>query len=1085
MRSKYQLYLLIIGTLLIFCVQTNAFEKSTYQNNKLQNISYLYTLADSLLEINNLDSARQICQQNLDTIISKYSNNSQEAVLGMYKLALCEFAIGNYHDADDLLAQAILLQSKFDSTSLMAGRLWYKKSEVGNQLCDCKEIIPIAEKAVTLLENNLGKNHSEVAHALEVLGYVLAHDYKYEESLIVLHRSLMILEQKYGKESSQLSKSLVYLSRISLIYYKSEDGIPYIERAIRNIQGTDSESLKRLSEVYLFKAYLYYVMSDYEAAQETSIKSIALATEVYGEFHPKIAELSSILSRIYLQLGKYELAEPLMLHIKKVYEKTYNSQDPVMYYSYVNLGELYISQGRYDEAEYYFTQFLNLPNIKESFRIGNLENLAQIYFQLGKIEKAKNICNGVLEFRTNQLGKNHPTVALSLKLLAKIQSKQNDFDSARKTYFRILEIFRNYYGENSLYTASTYSDLAQLYTDYNMPAKAEEYLAKTIAIRSKELLSNHPLVANSYLDIAESQLMQNKINQSFNNMLKGLKDRREFIDRVFRYASSEQKLLYIKDHPLIYDPLLILAVKNKSDKTIRAASEMVLRGKGLVIDALSEDKYITACEDDFEISVLVKKYTDICTRIAAMAIATKSSVINTKEIEILEILYKTRDSYEAELSKNCATFNDFDKLDDITLEKISSMLPANTLFIDYVKFHPTIGDPRSNYLAYVLSPNGEISLLDLGDAESIDRLVFEAREKIQESRFQIYSTQSKQLEDDFKILSHALYQKIVDPFEKQLKGVQKIFIAPDSDLNLIPFEIFVDNNNSYLIETVEISYLSSGRDLIPQSNEFSEPYGLIVEAAPDFNYKNSSQKFIKTNHVQPKYNSEIPPARSSGNCLENAFSPLSYSREEGEHLIKLFKKKYSNEYAKLYYNADATTTVLSELKKPPRFVHLSTHGFFCQDNDNLYLKNPLLRSGLAFTGANFTISGEVETPFTYDDGLLTALEVTGLNLVGTELVTLSACETGIGETVNGEGVFGLRRAFQIAGAKSILMSMWKISDKGTADLMRRFYDKLFSGSSKQKALRDSALEILKKSREEHGHGHPYLWGGFILTGNPN
>ncbi len=201
-------------------------------------------------------------------------------------------------------------------------------------------------------------------------------------------------------------------------------------------------------------------------------------------------------------------------------------------------------------------------------------------------------------------------------------------------------------------------------------------------------------------------------------------------------------------------------------------------------------------------------------------------------------------------------------------------------------------------------------------------------------------------------------------------------------------------------------------------------------------------------------------------------------------MINLFKKEYVNEVAELYYDKAATTTILSKWQNPPRYVHLSTHGFFCQDDD-IYLKNPLLRSGLAFTGANYTIMGDMVTPYTYDDGLLTALEVTGLNLIGTELVTLSACETGIGETISGEGVFGLRRAFQIAGAESILMSMWKIPDKETSDLMVRFYEKLFSGASKQKALRDSELEILKESRVKFGHGHPFLWGGFILTGNPN
>ncbi len=502
---------------------------------------------------------------------------------------------------DSLLSEAILMQNSFDSTSLMAGRLWYKKSEVGNLLCDCKEIIPIAERAVALLKKNLGGNHPEVAYAMEILGYVLAHDYRYDESVKVLKKSLKILENNFGEKSEKLSRSLCYLSRIGVIQYDAKNVLPYFNRAISYVTENDIESKKRIADLYQFHAHLYYGFSDYETALKSALISVEAGIESFGEYHPRTSEYISLLSRIYQKLGKYELAEPLMLKIKNIYERTYGFDNPVMYYSYINLGELYISQGRYDEAEYYFTQCLKIPDIKKSLRIGILTNLAEIYLELGKLEKAEQLSNEIIEFRRKQFGGNHPSVALSLKLLANIYYKQNNFITAQNTYLKILDIFKYSYGDNSLFAASTLSDLAQLYSAFDMPKKAEACLTKVVAIRTNKFLPDHPLVAKSYLDLAVSQLSQDETDNAFENMLKGLHGRREFIDRVFHYASTEQKLLYTKNHPLIYDPLFILALETNTQKTIKAASEMILRGKALVIDALSGDKAIAACESDREI----------------------------------------------------------------------------------------------------------------------------------------------------------------------------------------------------------------------------------------------------------------------------------------------------------------------------------------------------------------------------------------------------------------------------------------------------------------------------------------------------
>lgn len=184
-------------------------------------------------------------------------------------------------------------------------------------------------------------------------------------------------------------------------------------------------------------------------------------------------------------------------------------------------------------------------------------------------------------------------------------------------------------------------------------------------------------------------------------------------------------------------------------------------------------------------------------------------------------------------------------------------------------------------------------------------------------------------------------------------------------------------------------------------------------------------------------------------------------------------------------------------------MHIATRGYFIKDQVDIkqftqpelfrqtfdgqrlalgQFENPLLRSFLALAGANNI--GQQQDPNQIYDGIATAYEISGMNLQGTDLIVLSACETGLGEVQNGEGVFGLRRAFQLAGAQTVVMSLWKVPDNETKELMIDFYTRLKNGECKSQALRHAQLAMMRKQREQHGSAHPYFWGAFICAGNP-
>ena len=231
------------------------------------------------------------------------------------------------------------------------------------------------------------------------------------------------------------------------------------------------------------------------------------------------------------------------------------------------------------------------------------------------------------------------------------------------------------------------------------------------------------------------------------------------------------------------------------------------------------------------------------------------------------------------------------------------------------------------------------------------------------------------------------------------------------------------------------------------------------------------------------------------------WSPLPGTRKEAEAVVKAL----DGARVRLRLGADAREDSV-KAANAPRVLHLATHGFFLEDQEwqdegashaargfsapetsliprplPVGIENPLLRSGLVFAGANQMSRA---LPEGEDDGIFTALEATGLNLQGTDLVVLSACETGVGETRRGEGVFGLRRAFQLAGARTVVMSLWSVPDEETATLMGDFYERMASGEGKSRALQDAMLAQMRSRREEHGAAHPFYWGAFVSVGEP-
>jgi CHAT domain-containing protein len=326
---------------------------------------------------------------------------------------------------------------------------------------------------------------------------------------------------------------------------------------------------------------------------------------------------------------------------------------------------------------------------------------------------------------------------------------------------------------------------------------------------------------------------------------------------------------------------------------------------------------------------------------------------------------------------------------------------------------------------------------------------------------------------------------LFDPLLDAIGQCERIFLSPDGVLNRLPFEILPLDDGRRLIDAFTVSYLSAGRDAIRFDAGAGTPSGSLVVADPDFDLaaaSGSSDAHVATTSAPRSANAQVaPPAGETLRASGVHFSRLPGTRVEGERIARLLG-------VTPLFGTDAVESAIKNVRSP-LVLHIATHGFFLTDRPDEgaaaepegrlggRIENPMLRSGLALAGANTWLDGGL-LPSAAEDALLNGEDVSALDLISTELVVLSACDTGLGDVTAGEGVFGLRRAFVLAGARTLIMSLWKVPDQQTQELMAEFYDRILAGAPRAAALRAAQLAI------KAVHPDPLYWGAFICQGDP-
>ena len=335
-------------------------------------------------------------------------------------------------------------------------------------------------------------------------------------------------------------------------------------------------------------------------------------------------------------------------------------------------------------------------------------------------------------------------------------------------------------------------------------------------------------------------------------------------------------------------------------------------------------------------------------------------------------------------------------------------------------------------------------------------IIFENGDDLEARLFKYYINNIK-----FRGKDTLSFHNFWQPIHEKLDGVHTVYISPDGIFNKINLlSLYHASEEKYILSEINIRYLTNTNELlkIPGDSHSKKDYVVRLFGDPQFSLPDQEV---------------IEPARTiiplPGTKIEvDAINELMVSH--GVNSVVSTDDRASEENVKNIEDTD--------------IIHLATHGFFLADknyDEEFYSleNNPLMRSGLLLSGSQRSFLGnriEFQAVFDNEDGVLTAYEVMNMNLRGTDLVVLSACETGLGEVKNGEGVYGLQRAFIIAGANSVIISLWKVSDEATTDLMIQFYDNLLNGNDKFEALALAQKAMMVK------YDFPYYWGAFVISG---
>ena len=858
----------------------------------------------------------------------------------------------------------------------------------------------------------------------------------YQEGLDIILRLKRLYEEVYGTESDEY---LSNLSHVAASYNDIGDYNRSLEYSLKSMEKTklffgknSYEYAKNLNNT----AYYYQILGIYNKAFSLQEKSLKIRKNLFGKNSREYSTALGNIAGVYKDLGNIEQARKLyeeQLEINKIiYGKNHTSTALTLYY----LSIIYQDNIVFDAVG------------------------AEI-----DLEKSLNFCLEALSIFENKLGKNSHYYTLALGSLADNHYKRNDIDSAIIIEEQIIEISKEVFSPCHREVLVGLTNITDLYNEVNKFNKSLSILQEVLLLADNCHGRNNDIYINALEDIAVQYYIMNdnnKASEYFSSLISYQIDKyfdlensfdesllqtklnrlKEYFEYSFDVSSLEEHTYnlwyFLKGRELSKKLVIPNIVYSSKDNLLINLFETVQKLNGTLYESYENPSLLSSIERDSIINLSKYKEREL--------ISASGNINNTKRF------------YWKDVIENL-------NYDEIHVDVFKGLFDIS---------------PEESYYAYITKKGySSPKLVYLGSHSDFD------------NTYNYYSnyTQERPSNKEFSngniVLGNICYQNFWSKLEPYLEGVSNVYFSSEGVYSKInPNVLYDSNSSSFLMDKYDIVHVSNVEDFINQKENtklYERPDNLnaVLIGNPTFLLE-KDEVVLASNETQSRsINQDELDSLQRGMLL----SDLPGTQTEVDLISDNLKSKSWD--VEVITGIDATETRVKSIEAP-KILHIATHGFFFEDQEMVKrsnmissdnkkaIANPMTRSGLIFSGAENTMNGEI---LAGDNGWLNSSEVSLLNLRGTELVVLSACKTGAGDVQNGKGVYGLQRAIRVAGAESLIMSMWEVDDKATQELMTYFYDYWID---KKMTKKDAFNKAQQKIREKYKH--PYHWGAFIMLG---
>ena len=845
-----------------------------------------------------------------------------------------------------------------------------------------------------------------------------------------------------------------------------------VERAARALTRADSAAGSNegyVGELARELANYQRAAGDDQAALQSFQRALTITEATLGPNHPQAAQVMDSLGALYNARGDYARAESLFTDAVAIDERALG-EHPLLAAHLVDLSLLHKNRGDSARA---------LEELERAYRIADrmlqpddfaliaiINNLGDLYVSLREYDRAQPLVERALHDIERVYGRDNFRVTYPLLNLGIIARERKDYTHALEYLQRGYTIRERTYGPDNTTTISVLISLGDVERSEGQYQKALETFQHVLATLERTGSPYQTLSLSALEHLVDTSAAAGDFQAAvrYQARLDSLGD--DNITFNLAIGSEREKLLFLDRTVDRMGRAISLHLRGAPGNQAAAdlAASAILRRKGRVLDTLLDSRRALRSRLDPADRTMLDELMTVTEQLSRLALngpGRKPIAEYQKSITDLET---RRESVERSISSRSAPFRA--DVQQPSVAVVRAALPAHAALIEFAVYQPVdpkaptegakYGDPR--YAAYVLRPDAETEGVDLGPASAINEAVARLREALRDPSRR-----------DVTTLAGSLDRLVLRPLRPLAGSATQLLLAPDGPLTLIPFEALVDERGRFEVQRYAISYLDSGRDVVRLQVPRAAAGAPLVVADPDFGEPSAAR--------EPSSSAKASSGRRPAAAY---FTPLPGAELEAAAIARLLPG------ATVLSGNRATREALMQVVAPS-VLHIASHAFFQPEDEaephpaaagtrsmtpTIRAENPLLRSGIALAGANLPGRGG-------ESGILTALEASTLNLWGTELVTLSACDTGVGDVRNGEGVFGLRRAFFVAGTETLVMSLWPVSDFVTRSVMTRYYTGLAHGEGRGEALRRSQLAMLKDPELRH----PFYWSGFIQAGD--